>query len=301
MFNHILVPLDGSELSEAALAYVTPLAVSMNSKVVLLHVDGDPYIDMFGEVTTAPSFRSQASMSNYLNAISENLQSEGVECEIRRESGAAAAVILGYVEEEKPDLIVLSTHGRSGVRRMIVGSVTTAILPRARMPVLVVHPREGEATIETSFENLVIPLDMSERSEDVLPLAGELAGALNLDTTLITCIPSAAQVFSGSVYDMHSYPDDLMQQAEEAAGEYIQSAADTFAREHALKAQWDSLEGSPASKIVEYAQAQPHSLIMMCTQGHTGLGRLVLGSVTDAVIRTGNTPVLVIPHSEDEG
>lgn len=301
MFDHIVVPLDGSELSEAALAYVIPLAVRLNSKVVLLHVDGDPYIDMFGGVTTAPSFRTQTSMSNYLSAIAERLQSEGLQCETHREAGAAAAVILNYVEEHQPDLIVLSTHGRSGVRRMIVGSVTTAILPRAQTPVLVVHPREGEETLDTSFENLVIPLDMSERSEDVLPIAGELAGALNLDSTLITCIPSAAQVFSGSVYDMHSYPDDLIQQAQQAADEYIQSAADAFAREYALEAQWESLEGGAASKIVEYAQTQPNSLIAMCTQGRTGLGRWVLGSVTDAVIRTGNTPVLVIPHSGDEG
>lgn len=299
MFEHILVPLDGSELSEAALAYVAPLAVRLNSRVVLLHVDGDPYINMYDEVTTAPSFRTQASMSDYLDAISERLQAQGVQCETHREAGAAAAIILKYVEERQPDLITLSTHGRSGVRRMIVGSVTTAILPRAQTPVLVVHPRENEKTPETSFENLVIPLDMSERSEDALPLAGELAGALNLDTTLITCIPSAAQIFSGSVYDIHSYPDNLMQHAQETADEYIQSAADAFAQEHTLETQWESLEGDPASKIVEYAEAQPNSLIAMCTQGRTGLGRLVLGSVTDAVIRSGNTPVLVIPHSED--
>ena len=59
------------------------------------------------------------------------------------------------------------------------------------------------------------------------------------------------------------------------------------------------LMGGPASKIVEYAEAQQNSLIAMCTQGRTGLGRWVLGSVTDAVIRAGNTPVLVMPHGED--
>lgn len=301
MFDHIVVPLDGSELSEAALAYVTPLAVRMNSKVVLLHVDGDPYIDMFGEVTTAPSYRSQSSMTDYLNAISERLQAEGVECETQRETGAPAAAILNYVEERQPDLIVMSTHGRSGVRRMIVGSVTTAILPRAQTPVLVVHPREGEETLETSFENLVIPLDMSERSEDALPFAAQLAEALGLDTTLLTCIPSPLQLHTGFAPEMYPYTDELMQQGQETANTYLQDVTSDVNERRGIDAQWETLEGGPASKIVEYAQAQPNSLIAMCTQGRTGLGRLVLGSVTDAVIRTGNTPVLVIPYSEEEG
>lgn len=300
MFEHIVVPLDGSELSETALAYVTPLAVRLNSKVVLLHVDGDPYIDMFGEISTEPSLMSHSNMSDYLNSISERLRSEGVECEAQRATGAAAAVILKYIEEHQPDLIAMSTHGRSGLRRMVVGSVTTTIVPRAQIPALVVHPREDEELSDISLQSLIVPLDMSSRAEEALPLAGELAGALNLDTTLITCIPSAAQIFSGSVYDMQTYPDDLMQQGQEAADEYLQEITGAVNESSGLDAKWESLEGGPASKIVEYAESQPGSLIAMCTQGRTGLGRWVLGSVTDAVIRSGNTPVLVIPHSDDE-
>ncbi len=300
MFEHIVVPLDGSELSEAALAYVAPLAAKLNSRIVLLHADGDPYIDMFGEVTTAPSYRSQSSMSDYLNTICERLQAEGVECEAQRETGAAAAVILKYIEEHQPDLIAMSTHGRSGVRRMVVGSVTTTIVPRAQVPVLVVHPGEDERLSEVSFQSLIVPLDMSARSEDALPFAAQLAEALGLDTTLLTCIPSSAQLYAGSVPEVYAYPDDLMQQAEEAADEYLQEVSAAVNEGRDLDAQWQTLEGGPASEIVEYAQTQPNSLIAMCTQGRTGLGRLVLGSVTDAVIRTGNTPVLVIPYSEDE-
>lgn len=301
MFDHIVVPLDGSELSEAALAYVTPLAVKLNSKVVLLHVDGDPYIDMFGEVTTAPSYRSQESMWNYLSSISERLQAKGVECEINRESGAAAAVILKYIEEQKPDLIAMSTHGRSGVQRMVVGSVTATVVPRAQVPVLVVHPREDERLAGMSFQSLIVPLDMSARSEDAMPFAAQLTGALGLDTTLLTCIPAPLQMHTGFAPEMYPYTDDLIQQGRETANTYLQDITRDVNEERGIDAQWKALEGGPASKIVEYAQAQPNSLIAMCTQGRTGLGRWVLGSVTDAVIRTGNTPVLVIPHSEGEG
>ena len=76
MFNHIVVPLDGSKLSEAALAYVTPLAIRLNSKVVLLHADSDPYADMFGVQGTARDEGSLPNVADYLQSVSERLQSE---------------------------------------------------------------------------------------------------------------------------------------------------------------------------------------------------------------------------------
>ncbi len=182
---------------------------------------------------------------------------------------------------------------------MVVGSVTTTILPRAETPVLVIHPREDDTVPETTFQNLVVPLDMSERSEDVLPQAVELAEALSLGTTLVTCIPSASQLYIGAVPEGYPYPDDLMQQAQESSDEYLQGTAAIIEEGRQIRVQWGTLDGGPASKIVEYAEAQQNSLIAMCTQGRTGLGRWVLGSVTDAVIRAGNTPVLVMPHGED--
>ena len=140
---------------------------------------------------------------------------------------------------------------------------------------------------------------MSERYEDVLPQAVELAEALSLSTTLVTCIPSASQLYIGAVPEVYPYPDDLMQQAQESSDEYLQGTAASIEEGRQIRVQWGTLDGGPASKIVEYAEAQQNSLIAMCTQGRTGLGRWVLGSVTDAVIRAGNTPVLVMPHGED--
>lgn len=303
MFNHIVVPLDGSKMSEAALAYVAPLARSLGSKVVLLHAYDNPYVDLLsahpGAREIAPDDSVVSAAFDYLTGASERLKSDGVQCETRIERGAPAAVILKYIEERKPDLIAMSTHGRSGLRRLVVGSVTTTILPRAETPVLVVHPEEGEEQTEISFKSLVVPLDMSYRSEHILPIAAELADALEIDTALVTCVPSQSQMYMGSVPEVYAYPDDLMQQAQESAEDYLQSSADAAARGQRQDVRWECLEGGPASKIVEYAEAQPNSLIAMCTQGRTGLGRWVLGSVTDAVIRSGNTPVLVVPHPPD--
>ena len=299
MFDHIVVPLDGSKLSEAALAYVAPLASRLGSQVVLLHADDDPYTDMFGGSSPVRDEDAQSHVSDYLRGVLERLESDNIRCSTHHEVGTPAAVILKYVEEHKPDLVAMSTHGRSGLRRMMVGSVTTTVLPRAQVPVLVVHPQEGESLPDTAFESIIVPLDMSSRSEEVLPLAAGLAETLGLETTVVTCIPSPTQMYTGSVPEVYPYPDDLVQQAQDASDEYLQALSSALSEGRNLEVQSATLEGGPASRIVECAQEQSNSLIAMCTQGRTGLGRWVLGSVTDSVIRTGNTPVLVVPHTSE--
>ena len=132
---------------------------------------------------------------------------------------------------------------------------------------MVIHPREDDTVPETTFQNLVVPLDMSERSEDVLPQAVELAEALSLGTTLVTCIPSALQLYIGAVPEGYPYPDDLMQQAQESSDEYLQGTAAIIEEGRQIRVRWGTLDGGPASKIVEYAEAQQNSLIAMCTQG----------------------------------
>ena len=303
MFKHIVVPLDGSTLSETALAYVVPLAKRMDAKIVLLHATADPYADMFdSDALRESAEQARQATHDYLRGVAERIRSNGIRCETRTDHGAPAAVILDYAAEQQPDLIAMSTHGRSGLRRLVVGSVTTTILPRAQTPLLVMHPGEDEQPrdYENSLESLIVPLDMSERSEAVLPHATALAHALDLSATLLTCIPSPSQLYIGSAPEMSLYPADLAQQAQESAAEYLEQTSEAVSKQYGAQVNAQALQGSPAAKIVEYAETQPNSLIIMCTQGRTGLGRMVLGSITDAVIRAGAIPVLVIPSHDAE-
>ncbi|MXY47170.1 MAG: universal stress protein [Chloroflexi bacterium] len=306
MFDHIVVPLDGSELSEVSLSYVAPLARKLGSKVVLLSAENDPYVEMFGGGSSVPQYmmtsegQSMPTPSmDYLNNVCDRLASQGVRCEACVAEGAPAAAILRYIHKHCPDLVAMSTHGRSGMRRFVVGSITSTVLPRAGTAVLIVHPREGESVPPTTFENIIIPLDMSERSENALPTAASLTAALELNPTLVTCIPPTSRVYIGSVPALYPYPDDLIRQAQESSDSYLQTASESMRREHGIEVNRAVLEGGPAGAIVAYAQSKPNSLIVMSTQGRTGLGRWVLGSVTDSVIRTGNIPVLVIPHPDE--
>ena len=158
--KHIVVPLDGSTLSETALAYVVPLAKRMDAKIVLLHATADPYADMFdSDALRESAEQARQATHDYLRGVAERIRSNGIRCETRTDHGAPAAVILDYAAEQQPDLIAMSTHGRSGLRRLVVGSVTTTILPRAQTPLLVMHPGEDEQPpdYENSLESLIVP------------------------------------------------------------------------------------------------------------------------------------------------
>ena len=103
---------------------------------------------------------------------------------------------------------------------------------------MVIHPREDDSVPETTFQNLVVPLDMSERSEDVLPQAVELAEALSLGKTLVTCIPSASQLYIGAVPEVYPYPDDLMQQAQESSAKYLQGTTAIIEEGRQIRVRW---------------------------------------------------------------
>lgn len=307
MFEHIVVPLDASKLSETILDYVTPLAKTLGSKVVLLHAVSDQYADAFEGVASVSEEvaglkqKELVAANTYLAAVGERVKAQGVEVDTHAEYGSPTAVILNYIVKRRPDLVAMSTNGRSGLKRMIVGSVTAAVLPHADAPMLVIHPSDdGKQQPGGALDNVVIPLDMSFRSESILPVAMGLSKELNLSANLVTCVPEPSRVYASTMPGMYPYSDDLMQQAEQTTSDYLAEVADNVKREYGVEAGCELLHGSPASAIVRRVETKPNSLIAMSTNGRTGIGRWVLGSVTEAVVRSSGNPVLIV-HSEDDG
>ena len=307
MFEHIVVPLDASKLSETILDYVTPLAKTLGAKVVLLHAVSDQYADAFEGVASvseevAGLKRSEQDAAKaYLNGVAERVKADGVEVDTHAEYGSPTAVILNYIAKRRPDLVAMSTNGRSGLKRMIVGSVTAAVLPHADAPMLVIHPQDdGKQQPGGALENVVVPLDMSFRSESILPVAMELSKEMNLSVNLVTCVPEPSRVYASTMPGMYPYSDDLMQQAEQTTGDYLAEVADNVKHEYGVDAGRELLHGSAASAIVRRVETTPNSLIAMSTNGRTGIGRWVLGSVTEAVVRSSGNPVLIV-HSDDDG
>ena len=154
MYKEILLPLDGSDVSESALVPARQLAESLGARLHILQVTsqteefsimrgaefgtmGSDYSQqVLEEVMTAQRDR----IERYLNEVAEGLTEAGLEVVKAIEDGPAADKIVDYAEAAGVDLIVMSTHGRGGVRRFFVGSVTDKVIRSTNLPVLVVHP-----------------------------------------------------------------------------------------------------------------------------------------------------------------
>ena len=149
MFKHLLVPLDGSELAEQAVAAAVELARHFNSQITLLRVTNAPYLltqshnSSFAELITSLEEAEWQETTEYLRQQQEQLQEQGIECQYVVATGEPVAeIILQKVTQLQVDAIVMGTHGRSGLRRWVYGSVADRVLRHAEVPVLLIRGRE---------------------------------------------------------------------------------------------------------------------------------------------------------------
>ena len=154
MYKEILVPLDGSEVSASALPTARQLAVALGARIHLLQVtsQAEEFAIMRGVEfsTMGPEYSQQVldealtaqrdRIERYLNEVGDDLEAEGIRVVKAVEDGQAADKIADYAEAAGIDLILMSTNGRGGVRRFLVGSVTDKVIRSTNLPVLVVHP-----------------------------------------------------------------------------------------------------------------------------------------------------------------
>lgn len=151
MFKHILVPLDGSTFSEAALTYATNLAQKFSAELLLVYVMDQSYVQLAAEL---PNLYTQFHLAQreqytiYLTEQVENLLAQGIQAQWELvDKGGVSASIIDLATEKGCDLIVMSTHGRAGMQRFMFGSVAERVVRHARVPVLLIRP---EAVTESA-------------------------------------------------------------------------------------------------------------------------------------------------------
>jgi nucleotide-binding universal stress UspA family protein len=312
MFNRILVPLDGSPLAEQVLPYVKILAKGLNAPVKLLRA-----VSPAGEELADPAhqhyphqvdenIRQQAL--DYLRSAGAALSSLGVPISYETPLESPAAAIINEAEKEPGTLVAMSTHGRSGIARWVVGSVTGKVLHATTSPLLVIRPTgEQPSSDDIQLKTALVPLDGSELAEQSLPYVAALAKALDLDIQLCRVTPSAEEYSVyfeyqpvGSGANVYSGPyEEFSRAADASAMSYLHDVRQKLHRQRVWSVEETLLRGRPASAIVDAAHAIPGSLVIMTTHGRSGIGRWLLGSVTDRVVRESGVPVLVVRSSHE--
>ena len=312
MYSKVIVPLDGSDLSEQSLPYAELIAKSLGVPIELVQAyDILPASLLGGQnrqgVVSALEEGSRARALVSMESQRRRLEDDGISVNLVAQRGPAADVIVAVAGAEPTALVVMSTHGRGGISRWVMGSVTDKVLHTIPNPMLIVRANVlGPAAPESSLRSVVVPLDGSPLSELAIPHAIRVAGALSASITVLRITPTADQyrtqlnlampeMGTGTLPDFEmASPDELTDDDAAEATDYLDDVRNRMSIDHAHGVATEhQVNDNIAQTIIERGSAQP-SLVVMTTHGRSGVGRMVLGSVTDRVIRHSNLPVLVI-------
>ena len=314
MYSRIIVPLDGSPFSEMALPYARVIAGSLAIPLELVEAfDVLPPVARHrqsSEDTRRMLEDVQRSSRTYLERIQQALRSDGLVAFTTTLPGPPARALVDWLVREPEALVVMSTHGRGGIARWAMGSVADKVLHSIPNPVLLIRTNAESAPadrVEVEVETVLVPLDGSELSAQSLPHAAAVAAGLGARITLIQVTGTAD--FYRRYLDRASAEEGLISAEElvradsEDARTSLVDASRRLAQEFGYGGQVTvtHLQGqNPAEAIVEIAGSEP-TMIVMTTHGRSGINRLVLGSVTDRVVRHAIAPVLVVRRHDEPG
>ena len=303
MISRIIIPLDGSLLAEQVLPYVKILGQSTEARIVLVRVVEPAPPDLAAvaeEGLLAPSVERRWQQAHaYLEALAEKLRWEGLVAATEVLEGEPASSIVSVAEQRPGTLVAMCTHGRSGLGRWVLGSVTDKVLHATTNPLLIARARTPEGTPpEVKITSLVVPLDGSALAEQVLPLAADLARKLGVQLALLQATPTIGDYYQYAEGPPPDIMEDLARDADEAAAAYLDSTANRLRLEGVPEVEPVLVHGPPALAITDYVHENPHCLVAITTHGRSGIGRWVVGSVADRVIRGSGAPVLVVRGQE---
>ena len=299
MPTRILVPLDGSRLAEQALSYAMTLGRGLPAELVLFRAISIPsdVQDALDKAELKPGSllaRLETDAGEYLTAIAHFAQQSGLSASHIVRRGPAADVIVEYAAQTEIQLIVMASHGYTGIKRWRHGSVAERVLQSASVPVLLLRAEEGESEglpHPRPCRRILVPVDGSPVAEQVLPviapLAQALACALILFQVPIVYTPGSPM---GEWYLPLQSTFDI---SDRQAKAYLDRLAGRL-QEQGIKVSTALGEGPVAEAIIDHAADSDSDLIAMCTHGRTGLARWALGSVADRVLRAGDKPILLV-------
>ena len=294
MYEKILLPLDGSELAETALPYAEKLAGLLGSEIILANVSESPsghgedknlgYLQKMVEVTK----EGASAYSAKTNGLSISVRSVIL-------SGQPAEKIVEYAGNENIGLIVMATHGQSGIQRWALGSVADKVVRATDRPVILIRAKSARPDVRVKglLNKMLVPLDGSKEGEAVIPFIEELASRFLVKVILIQILAKGYD----AVYQYIPLPEQQIESDKAHAIEYLNNIgallkAKGIAVEERLGI--GSISGNAAEQIIKFADEAQVDFLAMTTHGRSGVGRWAFGSTAEKILQAGNTPLLLV-------
>jgi nucleotide-binding universal stress UspA family protein len=287
MFKRILVAADNLGHSSRALYVAQQLATRIHAQLLVLHVEpNNAVFDLTAD-------------ERELRAAVRALRAQGLDARFVLDYGRPEECIVTTVARERVDLVVMAPHNRGLIEAIRRPSVTQNVLAQGTTPVLAwpqhLSPELDAVLLHTPGSLVIVPLDGSPRAEEALPLAAELAAHFGRSLLLLRVVPTHGEQRVGVGPDGEQVSGIDFLEAEARA--HLADVRERFLGLGGGKMQVETMvkHGEPTGEIERAARLHPGSVIVMSTRGRGELARLVLGSVSEGVIRSAPTPVLIVP------
>lgn len=319
MYKRLLVPLDGSRLAETILPVVLTFARTLGADVTLLHVvEPAPPTSVHGE----PHLLNADEARAYLEDVAAALRAAGLDVEIHvdaaqssdassrtprgigimRDDASVVDAIFRHGGELAADLIALTSHGRSGIKQAVYGSIAQRVLQRGEIPVLILHAEQPAPDDAYICERILVPLDSMPMYEGAFDVAVQLAREFHAALELVVVVPTAGTLSPERAAAGTFLPTTtrvVLDLAEENAANYLGEKLKLLAVQD-ITAHARVLRGAIPAQILAAVQQSGAQLIVLATHGRAGLDAFWSGSVAPQVVTHARVPVLLLRVKGEE-
>lgn len=284
MYDSILLPVDESDETAPIVEHAAAIARWSDATIEVLHVADsarDSVTLVEADVVDALARRGE----ELVDGVSASLAELGVESRTDVVQGDPASTIVDYAETYDHDLIVLPTHGRTGLSRYLLGSVTEKIVRLSAVPVLTARI-EPDEQLGFPYEEMLLPTDGSPSARAAATHGLSLAESLD------------ARVHVVGVTDTESLGPDLRSSAGSALETVARNAVDDVAASASERTVVEThvRHGDPATEIIDFVEEHGVDSVVMGTVGRRGVDRILLGSVAEKTVRSAPVPVITVPE-----
>lgn len=295
----VIVPLDGSDRAEQAIPWATALCHRINARLTLISVVEIPV--EFGAWSAASAMAVgneldewAAERKAYLKDVASKI--DGIQIDIVSRIGSPTSEVLSAIGDVEDPFIVMTSHGRTGASRVVMGSAANRIVRDARCPVLVIRSQRETPDVTPSFDRVLVPLDGSEFSEHALDrgLDAIAPGGQSIAVHLLRVIEFLAVRIPGPDIPLdYGLVAEYTEAMQEEATNYLTAVTGRLS-EKGVAVTSEVRQGRVSDEILRTAAEQKADLILMSTHGRGGVSRLFFGSVAERVLHESTHPLLLV-------
>ncbi len=294
---NLLIPLDGSSLAEAVLPYAAQVARKLNVSITLLHIiETDAPERVHGQ----QHLTKPAQAEKYLNSIAslEMFKGVGIEFHVHEMSVRdVAKSISEHSKELKQDLVIMCTHGSSGIHQMLFGTIAQQVISLGITPVLLINPLQSYPKEGCKLDKFLIPLDGNPEHEQVLDYAVPFAKKCEAQIDLFVAVPrfgSMSGEFTQANRLLPGTTSRMMDMIANDAEDYLAKLTEKLEKS-GIKVKAGYSRNDPADAIAKTAKKNKADLIILATHGKKGAEAFWEGSITPKISKASKVPLLLVP------